>query len=137
MTGETDLPTLLASLCPELDGEVVVFVTLPGASYGGGAELSPVVACVETEGLTLVVPRARADASDLPYDGTFRRVTLRVHSSLAAVGLTAAVATRLTEHGISANVVAGFYHDHLFVPAVRAEEAVEVLEGLAREVGRA
>ena len=58
-------------------------------------------------------------------------VTLRVHSSLAAVGLTAAVATALTGVGISCNVVAGYFHDHLFVPVDRGQEAVEVLSSLA------
>lgn len=56
-----------------------------------------------------------------------------MHSSLEAVGLTAAVAARLAEPGISANVVAGFFHDHVFVPWARREEAVEALWGLAAE----
>ena len=55
-----------------------------------------------------------------------------VHSSLAAVGLTAAVAAALADHGISANVVAAFYHDHIFVPAERAEEALAALRAIQR-----
>lgn len=130
MSGITDLPTLLASLRPALGGGEFVFVTRPGASYGDGAELAPVAAFTEAEGLTLVVPRDRAEARGEPYDGVFRRITLRVHSSLAAVGLTAAVAGALTEHGISANVIAAFHHDHVFVPAERAEDALDVLTAL-------
>jgi hypothetical protein len=57
-------------------------------------------------------------------------ITLRVHSSLAAVGLTAAVAAALSDHGISANVVAAYCHDHIFVPADRAEEALAALRSL-------
>ena len=53
-----------------------------------------------------------------------------MHTALDAVGLTAAVATALAEHGIPANVIAGFYHDHLLVPEDRADDAVAVLRGL-------
>ena len=40
---------------------------------------------------------------------------------------------RLAQKGISCNPVSGFFHDHLFVPAARGEEAVEVLRELAAE----
>lgn len=60
-----------------------------------------------------------------------RQITLTVHSSLDAVGLTAAFATELTRHGISANVVAGYYHDHIFVAEKDAERAVAALEALS------
>lgn len=131
MSGITDLRTLLASMQPALaDGEFV-FCTLPGARYGAGAEHAPVASFAEEEGLTLVLPRERADAAGLPYAGAFRMLTLRVHSSLEAVGLTAAVAACLTERGISANVVAAFFHDHVFVPAERAAEALDALWSLS------
>ena len=136
MSGITDLPVLVSSMRPTLGTGEFVFVSRPGASYGDGAELSPVAAFAEDEGLTLVVPRVHADVCGEAYDGVFRMVTLRVHSSLAAVGLTAAVAAALTEHGISANVVAAYYHDHVFVPAERADEAVHVLSALARSAER-
>ena len=58
-------------------------------------------------------------------------ITLNVHSALDAVGFLAAVATALSERGIGVNPVAGYYHDHLFIPADRAEEAMAVLEGLS------
>ena len=54
--------------------------------------------------------------------------SLMIHSSLDAVGLTAAVASRLADHGISANVVAGYYHDHIFVPVEAAEQALGALK---------
>lgn len=63
-------------------------------------------------------------------------ITLRIHSALDAVGLTAAVAQALAEYGLSCNVVAGFHHDHLFVPHERAAEAVALLEQLADRSGR-
>jgi hypothetical protein len=60
-----------------------------------------------------------------------RQITLKVHSSLEAVGLTAAFSRALTEAGISANVVAAYYHDHIFVPATDAERAIEALRQLS------
>ncbi len=131
MAGITDLDMLIATMRPVLQEETYVFVTLPNAAYGAGAELAPVAAYGEAEGLTLVIPQARAAAHGIAYHGTFRCITLQVHSSLDAVGLTAAVATRLTHHGISANVIAAYHHDHIFVPADRADDALGALERLA------
>jgi hypothetical protein len=54
-----------------------------------------------------------------------------VHSSLEAVGLTAAFATALSREGISCNVLAGHHHDHILVATADAERAMDVLHGLA------
>ncbi|WP_238326176.1 ACT domain-containing protein [Marinomonas sp. S3726] len=53
---------------------------------------------------------------------------MTVHSSLDAVGLTAAVATKLAEHDISANVIAAYYHDHIFVQKEKADAALQALK---------
>ena len=132
MAGETDLDALIRSMSPLLiDGEFV-FCTFAGASYGDHAELEPIASMREAEGLTLVVPLERAAALGLDYDGRFRCISLQVHSSLDAVGLTAAFSTRLTDHGISANVIAGYYHDHLFVQSAQAEQALAAIRDLAQ-----
>ena len=131
MSGISDLPTLLASLAPVIAPEVYVFVSRPFATYGDGAELDPIATFSENEGLTLVVRKERADNAAERYDGEYRMISLRVHSNLQAVGLTAAIAGALSERGISANIVAAFYHDHLFVPSSRADDAVNILSQLA------
>ena len=92
----------------------------------------------EAEGVTLIVRHAKAQSSQLAAQvtdmaGPFACITCQVHSSLEAVGLTAAMAQALTRHNISANVVAGFYHDHLFVAAREATRACEVLAGLGAD----
>ena len=132
MGSPTDLPTLLAALQPVLDGGPFVFVSLPGASYGDGVAYEPVAAIHEAEGLTLILSQARAEAAALAFEGTFHRITLQVHSSLAAIGLSAAVAGALAEKGISANIVAAYHHDQVFVPEERAEEALAVLVALSK-----
>jgi len=130
MTGITDLATLLASLEPSLRAGEYVFVTVEeGAAV---EELRPLATFVEGEGLSLIIELERAGAAGLAFAGVFRCITLTVHSSLEAVGLTAAVATALAEAGISANVVAARRHDHVFVPAADAERAIEVLRALQR-----
>ena len=52
------------------------------------------------------------------------------------MGLTAAVSTALAGAAISCNVLAGFHHDHLFVPADRADEALDVLLALTTGASR-
>ncbi len=131
MSGETDLQKLVAGLKPRLLPGEFVFVTFADARYGDYAELEPVASYREDEGLTLVVPRARALAAGLETSESLRAITLDIHSSLEAVGLTALIATALAERGISANVLAGYFHDHVYVPTGRADEALSALESLA------
>lgn len=121
---------MLAGLKPQLAAEETVFCTV-AASLAEVAALSPLGTFREAEGLTVILPKDTAIAAGLPFEGVFRAITLTVHSSLNAVGLTAAVSSALAERGISANVVAAFYHDHIFVPADKAEAALEALHALA------
>jgi hypothetical protein len=88
----------------------------------------PIASFMETEGLTLVLSKASADALGMDYEGVFNCITLNVHSSLEAVGLTAAVAGKLAEQGISANIIAGYFHDHVFVPLLDASIALRLLK---------
>ena len=128
MTGETNLAVLLESMQPVLDDEEYVFCALTG---GIDPDLDPLGAFREDEGMTLIVERGHADAAGLAYGPVLRRITLTVHSSLEAVGLIAAVAQELAGRGIAVNPVAAYHHDHLFVPAARAEEALLALEELS------
>lgn len=130
MAGITDLQELLESMSPELQAGEFVFCTVAGelAEYVG---LSPISAFQESEGLTLVLTRKKADSAGLDYKAVFRMITLTVHSSLEAVGLTAAIATKLAEQGISANVIAAYYHDHVFVQSEKADEALIALQSFS------
>ena len=132
MTGETDLDKLLKSMSPELlDGDYV-FCTFPHAQYGNYSELEPIAVISESEGLTMIIPKTKADEGNISYESVFRGITLSIHSSLNAIGLTAAFSNKLTEQGISANVIAGYYHDHIFVQSELAEKAIEALNEIAR-----
>jgi hypothetical protein len=87
----------------------------------------------EAEGTTLILTRDAAEAHGLPYAFPCRMITLDVHSALEAVGFIAVIATELAKAGMGVNPVAGFYHDHLFVPLGREEEAMDILRRIARE----
>lgn len=130
MSGSTDLDYLLQNASPVLDPECYVFVSC-SAEYGAHASWKPVATVSEDEGMTFVIRQAIADRHSVEYGGVFARITLQVHSSLDAVGLTARFATRLAEKNISANVMAGFHHDHIFVAYADGPEALSVLSGLA------
>ncbi len=132
MAGERDLAKLLSGMRPQLNPGRYVYCTLPAKVPAG---MRPVVTVAEPEGVTVVVPQEEADSLGLRYEYVAAWITLQIHSALEAVGLTAAVAGRLAEAGISCNVVAGFHHDHLFVTGDDADRAVQVLEDLA--AGRA
>ena len=121
--GESDALSLWRDLNPELRPGRFVFTTVESVPD----DVDCTATVVEDEGVTLVVTQDVADRAGLPYTYVAAMITLRVHSDLASVGLTAAVASTLAESGVSCNVVAGFFHDHLFVPFERGEEAVRLL----------
>jgi len=127
MAGIVELDVLLKSMTPEIKSGEYVFCTVDG-DYSDYAHLNPLASFVESEGLTLIVSVEAAEEAQLPYESTFRQITLTVHSSLDAVGLTAAVATKLASYDISANVVAAYYHDHIFVQSEKADEALLALQ---------
>lgn len=114
MGGERDLSRLLATLNPELHAERYSFVPTGEPTLGDGQ----FAIIREEEGLTLIQP----DPS-----GEWARISLGVHSSLEAIGLTAVLSSRLADAGISANIVAGLFHDHLFVPWDRRDDAMAAL----------
>ena len=130
-SGETNLQQLLKTMSPVLSQQEYVFVTFENADNANFARLEPVATVVEEEGLTMVVAKDLADANSLQYTGVFRRITLEVHSSLEAVGLTAAFSNKLAHHGISANVIAGYFHDHIFVQRESSEKAMAALGELS------
>ncbi len=127
MSGITELDELLRSMSPKLMETEFVFCTVSGV-LTDYIELNPVAMFIESEGLTLVLEKSSAEQAGLSFDSTFSQITLTVHSSLEAVGLTAAVASKLASKGISANVIAAYYHDHIFVQSSKAEMAVSALE---------
>ena len=126
MTGETNLSVLLKSMQPMLHEGEYVFCSI--SQQDRFLDLDFICSFREQEGLALILRRERADMAGLGYSSTFRMVTLSVHSSLEAVGFLAAIATKLAQHGISVNPVSAYYHDHLFVPASRAEEVMALLQ---------
>lgn len=133
--GERDLGRLLSGLSPRLDPQAFVFVTcgtrdLADLASDLGA-LKPFAMLCEDEGITLVVPLEAARRAGFDTGPQQRRIVLEVHSSLEAVGLTAAVSTALAEKGMPANVLAGYFHDHLFVSEDKASQALDILRGLA------
>ncbi len=125
-SGEHDLAVLLSSMDPVVVPGEFVFVTADTVPI----DLQPRATVVEDEGVTLVITRQQADERGWTYDFVAAWITLRVHSALDAVGLTAAVSAVLAQEGISCNVIAGRLHDHLLVPQERSADALRALEGL-------
>lgn len=130
MSSEANLSVLLKSMQPILREGDYVFCTVK--QFDHAQDLKPIGLFYEPEGLTLILPRQQADAAGLPYTSVFRMITLSVHSSLEAVGFLAAIASQLAANGISVNPVSAYYHDHLFIPAARANQAMQLLQELSR-----
>jgi hypothetical protein len=131
MKGETDLTALLKNMNPVLNEGEYVITTVP--DIGDIDREDAVCEFKEEEGITVVMERKKADELKLDYHFVASWITLRVHSSLDAVGLTALFSTALSQHKISANVIAGYYHDHIFVPQQDAGKAMEVLRSLSED----
>ena len=123
-----DLKALLASMDPALAPETYVFVTATKPP-----DIPVKMRFEEAEGTTLILTREAAEAAVLAFEFPCRMITLNVHSALEAVGFIAHIATRLAAAGMGVNPVAGYYHDHLFIPEDRAEDAMAVLREIIAE----
>ena len=110
---------------PKLNKGEFVFCKIESSQ--AAESLDPICIFQEDEGISVIIPRQQADRVALPYSVVCAWITLTVHSSLEAVGLTASVSKALTESNISCNVVAAYFHDHIFVPIADANEAMNVL----------
>jgi hypothetical protein len=125
MSGEKDLQKLLKSMKPELNEGEFVFCKIETVDTLNLNDIEMLFR--EKEAITLILKKEKADELKLEYSVIMSWITLSVHSSLEAIGLTAAFSNALSQKGISCNVVAAFYHDHIFVNKKEAEKAMEVL----------
>jgi uncharacterized protein len=127
MTGETNLDMLLKTMKPfHNEGDYVFCTTTNNINIE-----DIIMLFTENEGTTIILTKEKADILMLPYSFIAAWITLTAHSSLAASGFTAAFSTALAKEKISCNVVAAFYHDHIFVDKKDAEKAMEVLKKLS------
>jgi hypothetical protein len=131
MSGEMDLGVLLRSLQAELVDGIFVFATVAPDAVPAG--VAPKMMFHEAEGVTLILSEAQAQAHGIAYEFPCRMITLNVHSALEAVGFIARIATELAARGMGVNPVAGYFHDHLFVPQDRAQDAMDILAQIARD----
>lgn len=119
-------------MAPSLSATEYVFALVAEADYQQIALLQPIGTFHEKEGMTVILTKEKADECNIVYSAVFKCITLDVHSSLEAVGLTAAVATQLTASNISANVIAAYYHDHIFIKSQDADKALSALNALVK-----
>lgn len=129
-SASSDLTHLLTAMTPVLDDEIYVFVTIPAGSRN--LNLPSIGSFIEDEGTTLICLESDASDADLQKSDAFKRITLQVHSSLDAVGFIARISPVLAAEHIPCNVISAFHHDHLFVPAEMADQALRVLSQLSR-----
>ncbi|MEO0571419.1 MAG: ACT domain-containing protein [Bacteroidota bacterium] len=130
MTGIINLADVLVGLNPRLNEGRYVFVSSKGPLKVDSSDT--VGTFKEEEGITYIIKKEQADLQGLTYGPVMAWITLKVHSSLEAIGLTAAVSKVLSENDISCNVVAAYYHDHIFVPEKDAENALKTFISITR-----
>ncbi|WP_414567555.1 ACT domain-containing protein [Nostoc sp. CCY 9925] len=131
MSGETELSTLIKGMKPQLQAGEYVFCTVPIDRVP--TDIEPVCVFREVEGTTLIITKQEADRLSIPYSFVAAWIILTIHSSLEAVGLTAAISHKLAIAGISCNLVAAYYHDHLFVRWQDAQPTMEILTLMSKD----
>lgn len=129
MSGEKNLAVLIQNMEPVLNTGEYVFCTVE--NLGRIQDIEKILFFFrETEAVTIVLEKNIADEWSLDYSYISSWITLNIYSSLEAVGLTAAFANALKKENISCNVVAAYFHDHIFVAVKDAEKAMDAIEAL-------
>ncbi len=128
MDGERNLETLLRTMQPQLADGKWVFRTSE-SSFDAATLETAILMFREPEGITIISPATPTD-NDLPI---WSMITLSIHSSLEAVGFLAAITTALAAMDIPVNAASAYYHDHIFVPHARRDDAMECLRCMMRE----
>lgn len=132
MTAELELEKLLTAMSPELREGEYVFSSVTQEDFDD-MQIEPVGWFREVEGISLILDRAAAQRLGLKQSSAYRMISLNVNSSLEAVGFLAAVTEKLAAAGVSVNAVSAFHHDHLFIPADKANLAISLLNDLAAD----
>ena len=130
MSGEENLDELIRSLSAVLVEGLYVFTTVKAPQDLMG--IVPRMTFGEAEGTTYILLKSEAEQLGLAYEFPCRMITLNIHSSLEAVGFMARIATELAKHDMGVNPVSGFFHDHLFVPDGREQDAMTVLMEMSK-----
>ena len=132
MPGLTDLQTVLDSIVVECDEVTYGFATQPVLPDAPLVKFEAQIR--EKEGTTIIAATEHLESAGIKYEGPFAKLTVNVHTSLDLIGLTAVLATKLAENDISANVVAGFFHDHIYVQFDKRQEAIDSIAGLKESI---
>ncbi|MDO7138219.1 MULTISPECIES: ACT domain-containing protein [Algibacter] len=130
MSGEKNLEMLLKSMKPKHNLGEFVFCKTERLEFINLSQI--VMTFKEEESTTIIAKKEVADQLGLEYSFVASWITLTVHSSLEAVGLTAAFSNALSKNGISCNVVAAYYHDHIFVDVEDTEKAIKILNEFSK-----
>ena len=130
MNGEKNLDALLKSMKPKHNLGEFVFCKTENLEQINLSQI--IMTFKEEESITIIAEKGIADKLNLDYSYVASWITLTVHSSLEAVGLTAAFSNALSKNGISCNVVAAYYHDHIFVDIKDTNKAMEILNEFSK-----
>lgn len=124
MSGQTNLEEVLKSIKVSCDGIEYCFATVKDNNFS----LKEILGIFqEDEGLTLIATKKYFEKNNISYDGPFAKLTIENHTSLDLVGLTATLSTKLAKVGISANVIAAYFHDYVFVQYNLRQKAISTI----------
>jgi uncharacterized protein len=125
MSGQKNLAEVIKSLKASCDNIEYGFA----AVQNNKISIDDQVFCTvkENEGFTIIADKKYFETNGIKYDCPFAKLTIETHTSLDLIGLTAVLSKKLADNNIPANIIAGYYHDHIFVPYELRQKAIDLI----------
>jgi hypothetical protein len=130
MTDTTELQEMLQTIEVSCDNVEYGFTTVPKSLHISTNEVLGSIQ--EEEGVTILATKAYMEDKGIIFEGPFAKLIVQASVPIGFIRFTAALAGKLADKGVPANIVSAYNHNIIFIPYDLREQAAATIEELKR-----